>query len=78
MRNIRMSAEAEHSIQLHYTVILSTKPRNRDCIFREVTEIKPHPNNVNREDGLSLSKSCKPLIYSLKDGMNCRPGLGAT
>jgi hypothetical protein len=35
-----------------------------DKIFREVLEIESHPNNMNREDGFSLSKSWKPLIHT--------------
>jgi hypothetical protein len=35
------------------------------CIIRDVVEIEFHPSNMNREDGLCLSKSWKPLIYSL-------------
>jgi hypothetical protein len=27
------------------------------CNLREVTEIEFHPNNINREEGFSLSKS---------------------
>jgi hypothetical protein len=56
-----------HCIQPHHTAILSTKPRCKDCIIREATEIKLNPNNMNREDGFRLSKSCKQLISSLKD-----------
>jgi hypothetical protein len=53
--------------ELQNTTILSTKPRYWDRIIREAIEIEPHPNNINREDGFCLSKSWKPLIYSLKD-----------
>jgi predicted GIY-YIG superfamily endonuclease len=58
------SAVAEHSInlshqiQLHNTSILANKSRYMDQTVREVIDL--HPNNINREDGFSLSRSWKP------------------
>jgi hypothetical protein len=71
LEHLDKSAVAEHSInsghriELQNTIILSTKPRYMDPIIREAIEL--HPNNMNREEGFCLSKSWKPLIYSLKD-----------
>jgi hypothetical protein len=47
-----------HCIQLHNTSILAKKLRYMDhIIIREAKEIELHPNNINRENGFSLSRS---------------------
>jgi hypothetical protein len=33
-------------------------------MIREAIEF--HPDNINREDGLSLSRACKTLIHTLQ------------
>jgi hypothetical protein len=55
------------------TSILSTKSRHMDRMMREATEIELYPNNINREDGLCMSYSWKPLIHSLKGCRNTLP-----
>jgi hypothetical protein len=56
----------DHRIKFQDTTILSTQSRCMDRLIREATEIELHPNNKNREGGLRLSRSRKPLIHTIE------------
>jgi hypothetical protein len=72
LKDADKSAIAEHSvnlqlcIHLHYTNMLSIKPRHMDCMGREEVEVDFNPNSMKREHNFCLSKSLKPLISLLK------------
>ena len=46
-------------------VVMSVGKEDKDFHLIEIIEM--HPNNMNRDGGFNLSKSCKPLLQKLKE-----------
>jgi len=66
------SAMAKHSINLGHCIqfqdtrILTTRIGCMQCTIRETRKIELPPDNMNKEDDFSWSKSQKPLLQTLR------------
>ena len=50
--------------------VIATEDHYNKRRIREAIDIEKHPQNINRDDGLDLSNSWKPLIQTLRKNDN--------
>ena len=50
--------------------VIATEDHSNKRWIKEAIKIEKHPQNLNRDDGMDLSNSWKPLIQTLRKNEN--------
>jgi hypothetical protein len=67
-----LSIEAGHNIDFNYITILGKVTGKMDRLVEEAIEIRLHPNNFNRDGGITLSRAWQPVTNMLKQSSKTR------
>jgi hypothetical protein len=60
------SLEHDHKIGFQNTKILAKTSGYMERLIMDAIQVEIHPNNLNREDGLRLSNTWKPIFKCIK------------
>jgi hypothetical protein len=63
-----------HRIDFIGTSILGMASWCMDCLVREAIVVQLHPNNFNRDEGFTLSRTWHPVINMLKQSRDAPVG----
>jgi hypothetical protein len=61
------SHKSNHQICIEDAKVIAMEDHYNKRHIREALEIEKHPQNFNKDDGLVLSESWKPLIHTFKN-----------
>ena len=64
------SQDTNHHICREYSKVIAIEDHYNRRRIREAIKIEKHPQNINKDDGLDLSNSWKPLIQTLRKNEN--------
>ena len=60
---------SRHHIRIEETKLIAREEHCRRRKIREAIEIEEAPSNLNRDDGLKLNESWRPIIHRLRNNI---------